>query len=114
MNQARLHVEHKDIAGAIVLTVTGEIDMDSRSILAEALSKAAAAHPSVVIVDLAAVTFMDSTGLTTLLVARRDLAGQGGRIALVQVQPPLLRVLNMTGADRVITICPTVDQALHV
>jgi anti-anti-sigma factor len=113
VNQARLHVDHKDIAGSIVLTLTGEIDIETTWILAHALADAAAAHPPAVIVDLAAVSFMDSTGLTTLLVAHRNLTGQGSRIALAQVRQPVLRVLDLTGVDTVIPLYASVDQALQ-
>lgn len=60
-----------------------------------------------------AVTFMDSTGIDTLLRAHHALVAQGGRLALVGALPPVLRVMDLTGVDEVIPLYPTVSQALH-
>jgi anti-sigma B factor antagonist len=50
-----------------------------------------------VLVDLSAVTFCDSTGIRVLLAAlKRQMAG-GGSLRLVQVTPPVSRLLEMTG-----------------
>jgi stage II sporulation protein AA (anti-sigma F factor antagonist) len=101
------------VAGALVITVAGEVDFETISALDEALASAAEEAPPVVIADFTEVTFMDSTGLNALLTAHRELLARGRRLALAGAQPAVLRVLDLTGADKVIPIYSTVDQALH-
>jgi anti-anti-sigma factor len=112
VDQVRLRAEQQTAGGGVVVTVTGEIDVDTTDVLADALARAADVA-AVVVADLTAVTFMDSTGLNTLLGAHRDLAARGGRLALVGAQPAVRRVLELTGVDTVIPLHPNIRQALH-
>jgi anti-anti-sigma factor len=112
VDQARLLAEQQAVDGGVVLTLGGEIDVSTTGMLADALSRAAGVA-LVVVADLAAVTFLDSTGINTLLRAHHDLVADGGRLALTDPQPPVLRVLDITGVDRVIPVYPSVGQALR-
>lgn len=112
MDQMRLYTEQRPVDDGVVLTVTGEIDLNTNAVLADALSRAADVA-LLGVADLGAVTFLDSTGISTLLRAHRDLVGQGGKLALADAQPPVLRVLELTGVDTVIPLYPTISQALH-
>lgn len=112
MDQVRLRTEQQTADSGVVVTVTGVIDLDTIDILADALTRAADIAP-VVVADLTAVTFMDSTGINTLLRAHHALTGKGGRLALASAQPPILHVLELTGVDTVIPLYPTAAQALH-
>lgn len=59
MDQARLHTEQQTADGAVIVKVTGEIDVSTTDLLADALAQAADVA-AVVVADLAAVSFMDS------------------------------------------------------
>jgi anti-anti-sigma factor len=65
---------HHDGAGLVIAAV-GEIDSSTRLKLSTALTEALEGYGAVV-VDLSAVTFMDSSGLGVLLSAQRGLATQ--------------------------------------
>ena len=112
MDQARLHTEEQAMEDSVLVTVTGEIDVTTTGILAKALDQAADVA-LIVVADLTAVTFMDSTGISTLLHAHHALADQGGRLALTGAQSSVRRVLEMTGVDTVIPLHPNLAQALH-
>ena len=62
--------------------------------------------PAVLVIDLGAVTFCDSTGLGTLLRARDDAAHQGAALHLAHPTRIVARLLEITGADQVFTIDP--------
>jgi anti-anti-sigma factor len=51
--------------GAALLTITGEIDMDTVSQFRQALTHAATRHPRLS-VDLTATAYLDSTGIAAL------------------------------------------------
>src|SRR6476646_9892517 len=74
--------------GRSVIRVSGECDMNSCDELLAAMV-AAIDHAPVVVVDLAGLTFMDSSGISVLVVAHQRACGQG-------------RVLSVTGATGVV------------
>ncbi|MFF9817651.1 STAS domain-containing protein [Streptomyces sp. NPDC014006] len=106
-----LSVESSTAADIQVLTVAGEIDHDTGRQLREALDAARTAHPRVV-VDLAEVTFMDSTGINILLTAHNALTGAGGWLRLAAPTGPVLRTLQLVAIDTVIECRPTLQAAL--
>ena len=90
---------------ACVIVAHGAFDMDTIAPFAEALQTAVAQHARVV-VDASGITFADSTFLNLLLHIN-----QQTDLRIVAPAPQLRRVLEMTGADSVLTVQPTVDDA---
>ncbi|TCR26534.1 STAS domain-containing protein [Streptomyces sp. BK205] len=90
---------------AWVIVAHGAFDMDTIAPFAEALQAAVAGHARVV-VDVSGITFADSTFLNLLLHIN-----QQTDLRIVAPAPQLRRVLEMTGADTVLTVQPTVDDA---
>ena len=80
-----------DVDGALLLT--GEID----SYTAPELSERLAGDPPVEVLDLAGVTFIDSSGLRTLLAATRRASQLGTVVRLRNVRPTVRRMLEITG-----------------
>jgi anti-anti-sigma factor len=71
-----LHVDVSNEGGVVVTTVRGELDIASVDILSATLDQVAAEER--VVLDLAAVDFMDSSGLAVVLrqsMRRRDAGG---------------------------------------
>ncbi|MFJ8158761.1 STAS domain-containing protein [Streptomyces sp. NPDC094468] len=102
---ARPHLTQYDRAGAWVIAAHGAFDLNSVSLLVDALHDAAAARRTVV-VDAAGFTFADSTVLSALLAFHRC-----HDLRLARPAHPLHRMLELTGADQVLDIQPTVDAA---
>jgi anti-anti-sigma factor len=90
---------------ALVITVRGDVDAHTIEPLRDALEAAAAVH-RVVVLDMGKVTFGDSTFLNTALRAH-----QRGLLRLAAVRELLLRILELTGADQVLHLYPTVKEA---
>jgi len=82
-----------------VLFVYGEVDVLTAPLLHEALSTMMADGETSVFVDLANVTFIDSTGLTALVVAHRHLDEAGGELRLVSVPPTIANLFALVGLD---------------
>jgi len=94
---APLRVQYDvDPNGSLRLILTGEIDVSNVDLLARGLATVPA--PDNVVVDLAGVTFLDSTGVAALVVAHRRAAAAGRRLAVVNAQGIVRRVLAITGA----------------
>ena len=62
-------------------------------------------------VDLAAVDFMDSSGLAVLISGLRRTKEHQGSLVLVAPTPSVKRVLSITGLDKVFPIYDTVEDA---
>ena len=64
-----------------------------------------------IVVDLQGVSFMDSTGLGTLVGGLKRVKEHEGTLALVCTSRPVLRVLSITGLNNVFPVYDSVEQA---
>ena len=83
-------------AGHRTLVVTGEVDLAVADDLVAAVSDLGA-EDNIVHIDLAGVTFMDSTGLAALIRVRNAAAAGGYEVILVAYSPAVVRVLELAG-----------------
>jgi anti-anti-sigma factor len=63
------------------------------------------------VVDLTDVEFCDSSGLSALLIAERQMRGHGGKVSLVGVHKKVMALLKISQLDRVFQIFDTVAKA---
>lgn len=97
---------------AVVLTVSGEVDMLSAPRLAEAIHTSLATSPAALIVDLSKVDFLASAGMTVLLAAQ-DEAAPSTRFAVVAHGAATSRPIQLTKLDSVLPLYSTLDNALE-
>lgn len=87
------------------LKVSGEIDLATVVPLREATRAAARSGDyDALVVDLLGVDFIDSSGLHVLVEANRAMVEQGGEMTIVCASLNVLKVFELTGLDRVLTI----------
>lgn len=94
-----------------VLTLAGEIDLDTSADVGQALAAVAAPRARVV-VDLRRVTFIDSSAINVFIAAHRDLTEAGGRLRLAGPAESVTRTLEIVGIDTFIDIFSTLGEAL--
>ena len=101
-------VESRD--GAVIIRLAGELDLYNVQDVRTALAEAIESEPRRVVIDLAAVEFVDSTALGALIEARSQL----GQDALLLAAPQLetRRTLQISGLDRHLLVRDSVDEAL--
>lgn len=92
-----------DLAGRPALAVRGELDISGAEALERALAEVEAGEPHVLVIDLREVTFLDSSGLRSLLAADRRAKGAGRRLVLVRGPDPIQRVFEIALLDRRLT-----------
>ena len=63
------------------------------------------------VVDLTDVEFCDSSGLSALLIAERQMRGHGGKVILVGVHKKVMALLKISQLDRVFQIFDSVAKA---
>ncbi len=83
-----------------VVKVSGEIDITNSAQLGVALDLAVRESPRGVVVDMSKVTYLDSTGIHTLLVSCRRLTPHGGKLVLVVEHPNVRRILDILHLDK--------------
>ncbi|MFI7382554.1 STAS domain-containing protein [Streptomyces sp. NPDC049813] len=110
--EQRLSVATTADQGVRIITVSGEIDHQSGAPLRESMLTATAGQAPRVVVDLAAVTFMDSAGLNILLLAHRRTSEAGGWLRLAGAGAGVRRVLQIVGVDTVLHLYPDVATAV--
>jgi len=81
----------------LVVTIRGEVDLATSPELESSVSRAFDGAPSVVVLDLGALTFIDSSGLRVLVSLAREASARGASLALRAVPPHAQRVLDLTG-----------------
>ena len=86
-------------ADQAVLEVSGEVDMVTAPQLLEAILAIHRTFQQDVTVDLSGVVFMDSQGLSTLVFARRQLAGTRRRLRVDNARPGVAKLLDITGIE---------------
>lgn len=107
-----LEIEVRNDRGQTVVEVAGELDVFTSARLRAVLFEPALCGGPHVVVDLARVTFMDSTSIGVLVAARRWLGSRDAELTMVCSEGPVLKVLGLVGLDKVFRICATVDEAL--
>jgi anti-anti-sigma factor len=94
-----------------VVMPPAEIDATNADAVREALLSVLNAGALGLVVDMTATTFCDSSGITALVRAVRRAGANGATMRLAMTAPPVLRVFNLVGIDRLIDIYPSADAA---
>ncbi len=103
----------RDCGGQAVVMLSGELDVMDAATVAAALS-AIAAGGSVVIVDLAGLSFLDASGLAALMLAREHARAAGGKHLLAAPQRQALLVLTAAGLADVLPVHACVEDAARI
>ncbi|MFE0490035.1 STAS domain-containing protein [Streptomyces griseoaurantiacus] len=95
-----------------VVAVVGDVDLHTASALrtrAQAVVDQGAPH---LVLDMEQVDFVDSTGLTTLIVLLQAAQAAGGSLRVARIPERLVRMVTITGVSQLIPMYDTVDEAL--
>jgi anti-sigma B factor antagonist len=98
--------------GPPIVSTPDEIDVTNSDELRLALLAASADDAPVVVADLSATSFCDSTALGVLVRAAKQLTSNGAQLRLVAQAAPVLRILTLTGVDTVLPVYATLPEAL--
>ena len=94
----------------VVVSVVGELDMADADQVAKTLTEAAAAGKPILRLDLAGLTFADSSAIKAILVGAQAADERGVAYELVDPHERVKRLLEVTGLANVLTI---VDNATY-
>jgi anti-anti-sigma factor len=83
--------------GSVTVTLRGELDLASAGALQERLTAVEQAAPSLIVLDLSDLSFIDSSGLRVLLLADGRAREDGRELVLTHSSDAVQRVFEMTG-----------------
>ncbi len=106
-----LHTHSEILDGVAVLHLEGELVSQSRFVIERILREWLELGIHQVIVGLAALRYIDSSGLATLLGALHRCRREGGDIILVELNPSLEAIFEITSMARYFRIFPTMADA---
>lgn len=107
-----LEVHTEEVSGVTVVRPEGEIDLGTAPELRNSLTTALRPKPDKLIVDLADVPYMDSSGVATLVEAMQLARRHGGSLVLCCMQDKVRSIFEIARLDMVFTIVQTRDEAL--
>lgn len=114
MKQMSDHVEVVD-GGTRLVILRGELDAHDaprlRTTFADTVERAPAGTR--VVLDLAQVSFLDSTVLGSIVGLLRRVREADGELRVVLPRPPAVRIFEVTGLDAVFAAYPTRAAALE-
>jgi len=102
-------VTSRKLGAATVISVTGEVDLYSSPRMREPVVAAARQEHALVLVDLTSVSYMDSSGIATLVEALQVTKKAGGRLVLVGLTPRVREVFELARLQSIFEIAPDVD-----
>jgi anti-sigma B factor antagonist len=96
-----------------VVLVDGDLDVGAATRLAAALDHPIESGKTHVVVDLSGVRFIDSMAIHVLVGAARELRQRFGRLVLVNKEPGVRRLIQLTRLDMVAPVFDTREAALR-
>jgi anti-sigma B factor antagonist len=107
-----LEVQTRQIDGGVtVVSPSGRLDVAGAPTLKAAIGEAVKSATRLII-DLEGVSFVDSTGLGSVIAALKMVRGSKGDLRLAAPNQQVRVVLELTTLDRVFAYYPTVEDAL--
>jgi anti-sigma B factor antagonist len=112
MKGARVPLEVRQ-NGDVLILVPSEARLDAQAAIPfrDDFTREAGAHAGPVALDLAAVRFMDSSGLGAVVAGFKQL-GAGRRLVVFNAAPAVKKLFQMTRIDKVLPLVDTEAEAV--
>jgi len=107
-----MNVEIRDEGDAAVVALSGDVDLESSPRVRGALLECVGLKRTVV-VDMSAVSYIDSSGIASLVEAFQTARKSDTRFVLARVSEAAMRVLELARLDRVFRIVDEVSDGLE-
>jgi len=108
-----MNVVREDHGSAVLLVVDGQVDMHTSPELRRHLRGALDQRSNPVVADLSEVSFIDSSGLATLIEALQGVARYGGKLRLVGLAPAVKNLFQLSNLTSIFDIRDSREDALE-
>ena len=100
--------EHKGIK---VFGLSGDIDMYSSPALRKELLLHVREKAPMLCIDFREVSYIDSSGIATLVEGLRGMMAHGGKLKLLGIPDRIVEIFSFSKLDKVFDICGSLDDA---
>ncbi len=108
-----LEVQTRQTEGGVtVVAPTGRLDVAGAPALKNAMTDLARNGPPRVVIDMEGVSFVDSTGLGSVIAALKQIRNRQGELRLAAPNQQVRVVLELTTLDKVFPYFATLEDAL--
>lgn len=107
-----MNITHETQGVAAIFTVAGQVDMHTSPNLRGHLRKALDGKASPLVVDLTSVSFIDSSGLATLIEALQAVGRYGGKLRLCGLAPDVRKLFDLAQLSTIFDLRATRGDAL--
>jgi anti-anti-sigma factor len=97
-----LHIDTTATGTETVMAIAGEFDVSTTESFGACVGAVLDHHPGSITIDARGVTFIDSSGLRSLLLARGAAVSAGVPFRVSEPSPELLNVFERTGLRRLL------------
>lgn len=94
------------IGDIVVVDIVGRLDSDAFAALTEKLDSAIAARPEAILLDLAELEYVNSTGLRALMLAAKQIRKTQIRLVLCGLRENVSELFEVSGLNKVFDVQP--------
>ncbi len=105
-------VERHEASNAVSVKVDGELDLYSAPAFSKAAMEATATGASILVLDLCALEYLDSSGVGTIIQLLQQARKRGGELRVAGLAGSALKVLRMTNILQILKTYPDRKSAL--
>lgn len=107
-----LEVKTRKEKKVAIVEIAGEVDLYSSPQLRSVLLELTNAKSAAILVDLAGVKYMDSSGVATLVEALQQVGKYSGKLKLANLRDAVKDVFELSRLDKVFDIYQSTDEAI--
>ena len=107
-----MEVTARDAETGVVISVKGDVDLYSSPKVREAILDSINKKLSPIVMNLAGVTYIDSSGVATLVEGLQLCKEYGGKFRLAEMSERVCEVFRLARLQQVFEICDTEKEAL--
>ncbi|MDD5423369.1 MAG: STAS domain-containing protein [Candidatus Omnitrophota bacterium] len=98
--------------GLTVCNVDGEIDINSSPAIKKSFDKLLSQKTPKIVINLTKVTYVDSSGLATLVETLKNMKAYGGRLRLTGLSPKIKSLFEITKLEKLFEIMADEEEAI--
>ena len=108
-----LTVETQRVGDVGIITATGEVDMTTARLLRDAVREVMREEAVHLILDVRKVDYMDSTGMSVIMTARKLTSEVHGKVYLITRPGEAARALELVKTHHLVEMADTPEEALQ-
>lgn len=105
-----VRIENKN--GSAVCYIDGEVDINSSPAIKKSFDKLLSAKTPKIVINFSAVTYVDSSGLATLVEILKNMRSYGGKLRLTNLAPKIKNLFEITKLEKLFEILGDEQEAV--